>query len=182
MRTLSSFYDRFMGAVNTVELAVIRKRKWTSPKYPIGFLPRTTALLAYNGRKKNLGQDCNIRFVLKISYNMMFVDYFPCSEEGVMNFQIALGKYQNALEEFRARGTPEEHVIRVEVGGFQSWKWTAESDDGETLYLVLEIDPHGDGFGWAFSEESAKNLQRALDKYQAVLAALRSTGKVPGWL
>ena len=166
-----SFFTRYL------ELAVIQKQKWVSLN---SVIPKQTALLAYDGKEENLGQDSDLRFVLKDSF-LTTVDSDVYSEEGAMNFQVALGKYQNALEEFRARGTLDERIIGVELElqeegrGRSLDKRTAMiAHDGKTLRFVVNEE--------GYSEEEAKNLQHALCKYQAALEALRSTGKVPGWL
>ena len=167
----------FLRLTRYVELAVIRKQKWVSLN---SIMRKKTALLEYKGRKKNLVQDSDLRFVLKGSF-LTTVDLDVYSEGGAINLQIALVKYQNALEEFRARGTLDKRIIGVELKlqgerrGRSLDEWTAMiAHDGETLRFVVNEE--------GYSEEEAKNLQHALGKYQAALEALRSTGKVPGWL
>ena len=92
-----------------------------------------------------------------------------------------------AVEEFRARGTLDERLIDVELGGFQEkerWnKWTFMiARSGETLEFVVENTGTNFKAKEEYTEEEAKNLQRALGKYQTILEELRSTGEVRGWL
>ena len=156
--------DRFFVG-KPIELAVIGKRRpvWLRA---LTNVPETTALLAYKGKMENLGRDSDLRFVVKDSY-FLAVEYDVFSEEGAMNLQIALGKYQMAVEEFRARGTLDERLIGVELGGFQEKgrinKWTFMiAHSGDTLEFIVNNK------GWSnfkakeeYTEEEAKDLQRA---------------------
>ena len=95
-----SVQDRlFVG--KTVEIAVISEPKpaWT---WYLN-VPKTTALLAYDGKMTDLGQDSDLLFLVKDSY-FLAVEYWVYSEEGAVNLQLALGKYQVAVEELRSTG------------------------------------------------------------------------------
>ena len=178
----------FPRLTRRVKLAVIRKQEWVSLNQ---IMPNKTALLAYKGKNENLGQDSDLRFVLKTSCWQYpgSADLEVYSEEGATNLQIALGKYQNALEEFQARGTLDKRIIGVELKlkEERGQKWTAMiAHVGKTLLFVVEWSTTSGPFASqkteSYSEEEAKTLQHALGKYQSALEALRSTGKVPGWL
>ena len=169
-----------------LELAVISEPKpaWLRALLNV---PNTTALLAYDGKMKNLGQDSDLLFVVKDSYFLAY-SYDVFSEEEAMNLQIALGKYQVAVEEFRARGTLDKRIIGVDLGDFQkkgSWsiyKWTFMiAQRGKTLQFVVENKGISNFKAKEeYTEEEAKELQRALGKYQTALEELRSTGEVRG--
>ena len=76
--------DRFFVG-KTIELAIIGEQRpaWVRA---LTNVPNTTALLAYKGRMTDLGQDSDLRFVVKDSY-FLAVSYDVFSEEGAMNFQ-----------------------------------------------------------------------------------------------
>ena len=180
--------DRFFVG-KTIELAIIGEQKpaWLRA---LTNVPNTTALLGYKGKMTDLGQNSNLRFVVKDSY-FLAVSYWVYSEKGAKNLRIAIGKYQNALGEFRARGTLDKRLIGVELSGFQEEehdKWTAVvAHRGKTLEFVVKRSTGIIPLSWEVSEqdyspEEAKDLQRALGKYQTALEELRSTGEVRGWL
>ena len=93
-----SVHGRMVGFRKTLELAVIFEPKPAWLWYLMIFR-KMTALLAYKGKVKNLGQDSDLRFVLKDSF-LTTVGLDVYSEEGAMNLQIALGKYQNSSKAF----------------------------------------------------------------------------------